>query len=64
MFTPRPRDPHGIHGVLLNEIGTEDCVLGSERPFTVVTYAPRHILIVVLSRYFWPGSVGPPGGPK
>ena len=35
---PGPRDPHGIHGALLNEIGTEDYVLGSERPLTVVAY--------------------------
>ena len=35
---PGPRDPHGIHGVLLNEIGTEDHVLGSERPLTAVAY--------------------------
>ncbi len=35
---PGPRDPHGIHGVLLNEIGTEDYVLGGERPLTVAAY--------------------------
>ena len=35
---PGPRDPHGIHGVLLNEIGTEDYVLGRERPLTTVAY--------------------------
>lgn len=35
---PGPRDPHGIHGALLNEIGTEGYVLGSERPLTVVAY--------------------------
>ena len=35
---PGPRDPHGIHGVLLNEIGTEDYVLGGERPLTAVAY--------------------------
>ena len=35
---PGPRDPHGIHGVLLNEIGTEDYVPGSERPLTAVAY--------------------------
>lgn len=36
---PGPRDPHGIHGALLNEIGTEDYVLGSsERPLTVASY--------------------------
>lgn len=35
---PGPRDPHGIHGVLLNEIGTEEYVLGNERPLTVAAY--------------------------
>src|SRR5438552_660653 len=31
---PGPRDPHGIHGAVLNEIGPEDYVLGGERPLT------------------------------
>jgi hypothetical protein len=35
---PGPRDPHGIHGALLNEIGTADYLLGSERPLTVAAY--------------------------
>jgi hypothetical protein len=35
---PGPRDPHGIHGALLNEIGTEDYVLGRERLLTVAAY--------------------------
>jgi hypothetical protein len=35
---PGPRDPHGIHRALLNEIGTEDYVLGSARPLTAVAY--------------------------
>ena len=35
---PGPRDPHGIHRALLNEIGTEDYVLGSARPLTVAAY--------------------------
>jgi hypothetical protein len=35
---PGPRDPHGIHGVVLNEIGTEDYLPGSERPLTAVAY--------------------------
>jgi hypothetical protein len=35
---PGPRDPHGIHGALLNEIGTEDYVLGTERRLTVASY--------------------------
>lgn len=35
---PGPRDPNGIHGVLLGEIGTEEYALGSERPLTAVAY--------------------------
>jgi Protein of unknown function (DUF4058) len=35
---PGPRDPHGIHGAILNEIGTEAYVLGRERPLTVAAY--------------------------
>jgi hypothetical protein len=35
---PGPRDPHGIHGAVLNEIGTEEYVLGRERPLTVAAY--------------------------
>ncbi len=35
---PGPRDPHGIHSAVLNEIGTEDYVLSGERRSTVVSY--------------------------
>ncbi len=35
---PGPRDPNGIHGALLNEIGTAEYTLVSERPLTVVAY--------------------------
>ena len=35
---PGPHDPNGIHGVLLNEIGTEEYVLSGERPLTAVAY--------------------------
>jgi hypothetical protein len=35
---PSPRDPQGIHGALLNEIGTEDYILSSERPLTAAAY--------------------------
>jgi hypothetical protein len=35
---PGPRDPHGIHGAVLNEIGSGEYVLGSERPLTVAAY--------------------------
>ena len=35
---PGPRDPNGIHGAMLKEIGTEEYVLGRERPLTTVAY--------------------------
>src|SRR5262249_14271864 len=35
---PGPRDPNGIHGILMGEIGTEDYVLSGERPLTAVAY--------------------------
>ena len=35
---PGPRDPHGIHGALLNEIGTEDYAPPGERPLTAAAY--------------------------
>lgn len=35
---PGPRDPHGIHRALLNEIGAEDYVLDRTRPLTTVAY--------------------------
>jgi hypothetical protein len=35
---PGPRDPHGIHRAILNEIGSGDYVLGSARPLTVAAY--------------------------
>jgi hypothetical protein len=35
---PGPRDPHGIHGALLSEIGTEEYALSGERPLTAASY--------------------------
>jgi hypothetical protein len=35
---PGPRDPHGIHGVILNEIATDNYVLSDDRPLTAVAY--------------------------
>jgi hypothetical protein len=35
---PGPRDPHGIHGAIMNEIGNEEYVLGGARRLTVVAY--------------------------
>jgi hypothetical protein len=41
VHSPGPRDPQGIHGILLNEIGTEETeeyVLDGERPLTAAAY--------------------------
>jgi hypothetical protein len=35
---PGPRDPHGIHRAVLNEIGDEDYELDGKRPLTAVSY--------------------------
>ncbi len=35
---PGPRDPDGIHGAVLREIGTEEYALGREQPLTTVAY--------------------------
>jgi uncharacterized protein DUF4058 len=37
-YPPGPRDPNGIHGAIVTEIGTEDYVLGSEQRLTAVAY--------------------------
>jgi hypothetical protein len=35
---PGPRDPNGIHGDVMSEIGTEEYVLDRARPLTAVAY--------------------------
>jgi hypothetical protein len=35
---PGPRDPNGVHGALMNEIGTDEYVLGRERALTAAAY--------------------------
>jgi hypothetical protein len=35
---PGPRDPNGIHGAMMNEIGTEEYTLAREHPLTTVAY--------------------------
>ena len=37
-YPPGPRDPNGIHGVVLQEIGTAGYALGRERPLTAAAY--------------------------
>ncbi len=48
---PGPRDPNGIHGALMNEIGTEEYVLRSERPLTAVSYAAGAVVGVFVAHF-------------
>jgi hypothetical protein len=41
---PGPRDPNGIYGAIMNEIGTEDYALGGERPLTAVAYTAGEVV--------------------
>jgi hypothetical protein len=54
---PGPRDPNGIHGALLNEIGTEEYVLDRERPLTTVAYTSGADLVDAFVNHF---AVGEP----
>jgi hypothetical protein len=56
---PGPRDPHGIHGALMNEIGTEEYVLGSERPLTAVAYTGGAV-VEAFAAHFAVGESIPP----
>lgn len=38
VHSPGPRDPNGIHGVLLNEISTEEYAVSGDHPLTTVAY--------------------------
>ncbi len=51
-----PRDPNGIHGAILNEIGTQDYLLGSERRLTVVAYSAGAIVEAFVAHF----AVGEP----
>jgi hypothetical protein len=53
---PGARDPHGIHGALLNEIGTENYVLPGERPLTVVAYVGGAVVEAFVAHF----TVGEP----
>jgi hypothetical protein len=48
---PGPRDPNGIHGAVLGEIGTEDYVLARERPLTAVAYAAGAVVEVFVTHF-------------
>ncbi len=54
---PGPRDPNGIHGALLSEIGTEEYKLGRERPLTAVAYTSGADLVDAFVNHF---AVGEP----
>src|SRR5205814_7801900 len=53
---PGPRDPNGVHGALLNEIGTEDYVLPRERPLSVMAYAAGAVVQAFVAHF----AVGEP----
>jgi hypothetical protein len=53
---PGPRNPNGIHGVVLNEIGTDDYVLGSDRPLTVAAYVGGAVVKAFVAHF----AVGEP----
>jgi hypothetical protein len=54
---PGPPDPNGIHGALLNEIGTEEYTLGHERRLTAVAYTSGVDLVDAFVNHF---AVGEP----
>src|SRR5947209_3215766 len=43
---PGPRDPNGIHGAVLGEIGKEEYVLDAANPLTAVSYAAGAVVDV------------------
>lgn len=53
---PGPRDPNGIHGALLNEIGTEEYVLPRERPLTAAAYISGVALVDAFVNHFVVGE--------
>jgi hypothetical protein len=57
---PGPRDPNGIHGAVLGEIGTEDYVLKPERPLTVAAYVGGAVVEALVSHFAVGGPI-PPG---
>ncbi|HMF12748.1 MAG TPA: DUF4058 family protein [Gemmataceae bacterium] len=51
-----PRDPNSIHGVILNEIGTEEYALNSENPLTVAAYVGGAVVVALVTHF----AVGKP----
>lgn len=56
---PGPRDPNGIHGALLDEIGTGNYVLGRDRPLTAAAYISGAALVDALVNHFAVGEAIP-----
>lgn len=57
LHPPGSRDPNGIHGALLNEIGTDEYVLSRDRPLTAVAYISGVDLVDAFVNHF---AVGEP----
>jgi hypothetical protein len=53
---PGPRDPHGIHGAILNEIGTEEYVLPGDRRLTAAAYTGGAVVQAFVAHF----AVGEP----
>ena len=51
VFPPGARDPHGIHGILLNEIGTQDYVLDRNRPLTCAAYVGGPVIDAFVAHF-------------
>jgi hypothetical protein len=56
LHPPGPRDPQGIHGAVLNEIGTEEYILHSARPLTAVAYVGGAVVEAFVAHF----AVGEP----
>ena len=48
---PGPRDPQGIHGALLNEIGTENYALDGAHPLTSVAYVGGTVIEAFVAHF-------------
>jgi len=54
---PGPRDPNGIHAALMNEIGTEEYLLSSEKCLTVVAYAAGAVVEAFVGHFTVGGPI-------
>jgi hypothetical protein len=53
---PGPREPNGIHGVMMNEIGTEEYTLPRDHPLTTVAYTGGAVVEALVNHF----AVGQP----